>query len=384
MSEMKVSAECRNTLIKAKKYSAVQYLSKVKLPEHLAIFDFTEEEIACIIANLTPDDFKTHALNQARWCLDEYLYSKAALYERLVTRDLFTKEEAEYALANLNADFKEIALQFATKITKQRCTYLSKHCLYEKLTGRYGYQFTKEEADYVLEHIGIDYKQQALAFAVHCAMGSRHMTKEEIYYYLTSEEESSQFTKEEAEYAIEHLNEAIAKQKREKAENLFMQQCRQFAPDETAYTLEKLDSAEESFDLYCPDAEEAHEEQNGVNETDEAQINVNEMTGGHENGLPGDNEEDTEQNAAEQANEIEPDDTVMDGSEDEYDFPEPYFEDLGMIPDPHTCLDYVAEYEEWADRARECGLDDLAEQYEEIAARWRYLYEEAEDEEMEW
>ena len=33
---------------------------------------------------------------------------------------------------------------------------------------------------------------------------------------------------------------------------------------------------------------------------------------------------------------------------------------------------------------RVCGRDDLAEQYESVAARWRYLYEEAEDEEMEW
>ncbi len=31
-----------------------------------------------------------------------------------------------------------------------------------------------------------------------------------------------------------------------------------------------------------------------------------------------------------------------------------------------------------------CGRHDLAEQYEEAAVHWRYLYEEAEDEEMEW
>ena len=37
-------------------------------------------------------------------------------------------------------------------------------------------------------------------------------------------------------------------------------------------------------------------------------------------------------------------------------------------------------YEELADKARACGRDELAEQYEEIAGRWRYLHEEAEDE----
>jgi hypothetical protein len=69
---------------------------------------------------------------------------------------------------------------------------------------------------------------------------------------------------------------------------------------------------------------------------------------------------------------------------DENDFPEPYFEDLPMIPDPHTCMNNVLAYEELAQRARGCGRDELAAQYEEIAARWRYLFEEAEDEEMEW
>ena len=69
---------------------------------------------------------------------------------------------------------------------------------------------------------------------------------------------------------------------------------------------------------------------------------------------------------------------------DEDEFPTPYFEDPPMIPDSHTCMNNVMAYEELAQRARDCGREELAEQYEEIAARWRYLFEEAEDEEMEW
>jgi len=71
-------------------------------------------------------------------------------------------------------------------------------------------------------------------------------------------------------------------------------------------------------------------------------------------------------------------------STNDEDFPPPDFSDPGMIPDPHTCMAKVAENEELAARARACGRDDLAEQYKSVAARWRYLYEEAEDEEMEW
>ena len=66
------------------------------------------------------------------------------------------------------------------------------------------------------------------------------------------------------------------------------------------------------------------------------------------------------------------------------EFPPPDFDDPGMIPDPHTCMAKVEENEELADRARTSGRNDLAEQYESVAAHWRYLYEEAEDEEMEW
>ena len=70
--------------------------------------------------------------------------------------------------------------------------------------------------------------------------------------------------------------------------------------------------------------------------------------------------------------------------DDEDDFPEPDLSFPGMVPDPHTCLRRVAEYEDLAKRARMCGCDDLAERYDEAAAHWHDLYEEAEDEEMEW
>lgn len=80
----------------------------------------------------------------------------------------------------------------------------------------------------------------------------------------------------------------------------------------------------------------------------------------------------------------EPSQCYQDSEESEDDFPEPDLSYPGMVPDPHTCLSKVAEYEDLAERARACGRDDLASRYEDAAAHWRYLYEEAEDEEMEW
>ena len=45
---------------------------------------------------------------------------------------------------------------------------------------------------------------------------------------------------------------------------------------------------------------------------------------------------------------------------------------------------HAAEYEDLAVRARAHGLNDLANRYDEAATHWHNLYEEAEDEEMEW
>ena len=80
----------------------------------------------------------------------------------------------------------------------------------------------------------------------------------------------------------------------------------------------------------------------------------------------------------------EEDENMPPSQDDEDDFPEPDLSFPGMVPDPHTCLRRVAEYEDLAKRARMCGCDDLAERYDEAAAHWHDLYEEAEDEEMEW
>ena len=80
----------------------------------------------------------------------------------------------------------------------------------------------------------------------------------------------------------------------------------------------------------------------------------------------------------------EEDEIIPPPQDDEDDFTEPDLSYPGMVPDSHTCLAHVAEYEDLAERARAHGLNDLANRYDEAAAHWHNLYEEAEDEEMEW
>ena len=60
--------------------------------------------------------------------------------------------------------------------------------------------FTQEEADYAVEHVNFDWKEDAVKEAESYANG-RKITKEKILEILV---EKRKFTQEEAEYAIEH------------------------------------------------------------------------------------------------------------------------------------------------------------------------------------
>ena len=60
-----------------------------------------------------------------------------------------------------------------------------------------------------------------------------------------------------------------------------------------------------------------------------------------------------------------------------YDFPEPIFDDeIDAGWDILTYLHKAAEYEKWAERARNCGRDDLAILYEIKAKEWFTMYKE--------
>jgi hypothetical protein len=57
-----------------------------------------------------------------------------------------------------------------------------------------------------------------------------------------------------------------------------------------------------------------------------------------------------------------------------YNFPDPCSDDDDLgLDDAITCLHKAAEYEKWAERAKNCGRDDLAILYE-IAAEQFFTY----------
>lgn len=82
--------------------------------------------------------------------------------------------------------------------------HMSKKGIYKQLTSEYGEGFSKEDAQYAVDNMTADWNANALAKAK-SYQNSMSMSKNNIYKQLISEY-GEQFTKEEAQYAIDHLD----------------------------------------------------------------------------------------------------------------------------------------------------------------------------------
>jgi hypothetical protein len=127
--------------------------------------------------------------------------SKAKMYEELTAGCGFTAEEAQYAVDNVKVDWKENALKTAKTYEDEP---ISKAGMYDRLTSEYEDMFTEEEAQYAVDNIEVDWKENALEDAKFYQK-YMSMSQGEIYDQLTSEF-GGQYTAEEAQYAIENLN----------------------------------------------------------------------------------------------------------------------------------------------------------------------------------
>ena len=130
--------------------------------------------------------------------------SKKAIYNQLTSEygEKFPADAAQYAIDNLDADYKANALAKAK--TYHQTMNMSKKSIYDQLTSEYGEKFTAEEAQYAIDHLDADYKANALAKAK-TYQQTMSMSKSAIYDQLVSEH-GEKFTAEEAQYAIDHLD----------------------------------------------------------------------------------------------------------------------------------------------------------------------------------
>lgn len=88
-------------------------------------------------------------------------------------------------------------------LTYSQSMHMSKKGIYQQLTSEYGEGFTSEAAQYAIDNMEVDWKANALAKAK-TYQSSMSMSKSAIYNQLTSDAGEG-FTAEEAQYAIDNL-----------------------------------------------------------------------------------------------------------------------------------------------------------------------------------
>ena len=79
--------------------------------------------------------------------------SKAGVYDQLTSEhgEQFTPEEAQYAIDNVDADWKQNALKKAESYQEHMA--MSPSAIYDQLVSEYGEQFTAEEAQYAVDNL---------------------------------------------------------------------------------------------------------------------------------------------------------------------------------------------------------------------------------------
>ena len=99
-----------------------------------------------------PKEYKS-ALRKAKVYSDTMSMSKAGLYDQLTSEygEKFSAEAAQYAIDNLNANWKENALKKAK--VYQETMAMSPSAIYDQLVSEYGEKFTEEEAQYAVDNL---------------------------------------------------------------------------------------------------------------------------------------------------------------------------------------------------------------------------------------
>ena len=99
-----------------------------------------------------PTEYKS-ALRKAKLYADTMNMSKAGLYDQLTSEygEKFTVEAAQYAIDNITVDWRENALKKAKLY--QETMSMSPDAIYDQLTSEYGEKFTAEEAQYAIDNL---------------------------------------------------------------------------------------------------------------------------------------------------------------------------------------------------------------------------------------
>ena len=115
-----------------------------KVEDIAPIEDKVEEKI--------PTEYKS-ALKKAKSYSDIMNMSKAGIYNQLTSEygEKFSAEAAQYAIDNVEVDWKENALKKARSY--QDIMSMSPSAIYDQLVSEYGEMFTPEEAQYAIDNL---------------------------------------------------------------------------------------------------------------------------------------------------------------------------------------------------------------------------------------
>ena len=99
-----------------------------------------------------PKEFK-NALAKAKSYAQLMSMSKQGIYDQLTSEygEKFSADAAQYAIDNLQWDYKENALKKAKKY--QDMMNMSTDAIRDQLVSEYGEKFTAEEAEYAIAHL---------------------------------------------------------------------------------------------------------------------------------------------------------------------------------------------------------------------------------------
>ena len=99
-----------------------------------------------------PMEYK-QALKSAQNYIDVMAFSKQGLYDQLTSEyaDKYSDEAAQYAIDNVKADYKEEAVEAAKNYLDTMS--FSKEGLKDQLTSQYADKYTEEEAKYEIDKV---------------------------------------------------------------------------------------------------------------------------------------------------------------------------------------------------------------------------------------
>ena len=214
-----IPKEYESALKKAEIYSDTMHMSKAGIYDQLVSEygeNFSEEAAQYAIDNIQAD-WKANALEKAKIYQDTMHMAPEAIRDQLTSEygEGFTQEEADYAVEQLTGSSssststasegvpKEYESALKKAETYSDTMHMSKVGIYDQLVSEYGENFSEEAAQYAIDNIQADWKANALEKAK-IYQDTMDMSPEAIRDQLTSEYGEG-FTKEEADYAIKNL-----------------------------------------------------------------------------------------------------------------------------------------------------------------------------------